>query len=307
MKNKIISGIVILSILLIVIIVIINQVPKTLELTTFEKAYNLVQKTNEECIEIPIYINHGDSYLVKLENIEKAVIRNDDASLTFKVIKIEKEEDVYLKNRKFYQYLFILSPTITLEDDYKLEMDKSILELSYAQGANVSISIGSFSYYYFKKDEHSLSLKQLKGLVNTYDDKMLVGIMLGLKNNSNNIITIKNIIPLDTNVIASLSEVKYDQYFNQGDSIDEILGYKYNLYSFEESKPIDFIVTDDVSLFIPLKYKQNILLNKLGLLVEYVENGDLKYFCIDDFMFFETSLYSINKINNLKYHVYENY
>ena len=35
-----------------------------------------------------------------------------------------------------------------------------------------------------------LSLKQLKGLVNTYDDKMF-GIMLGLKNNSNNIITIK--------------------------------------------------------------------------------------------------------------------
>lgn len=288
---------------------IIKQVPRTIELTTFERAYNMVQQSEEEVIEIPLYINYADSYLVKKDNITNAVIKNDDASLAFAISKIEQEDEVYLKSKKFYKYIFTLTPNITLEDDFKLEILNSILELSYVQGVKVSVNIGSFSYYFYNNDDTALSIKQLKGLVNTYEDKTLVGITLGLKNNTNDNIKLKNIIALDANVNAELGEIKLNKEFNQGDSIDEILGYIYNPYSSSKGETIEIEIENDndINIFIPLKYKQNILLNKLGFLIEYEMNNQVKYLCIDDFMFFETSLYSINKINNLKFHIYENY
>ena len=308
MKKKLIVGIAIVSIIFLVIIILIKQVPKTIELTTFEKAYNIVQQSTEECIEIPIYINYLDSYLVKKENIDNLSIKTNDEKLAFTVNKIKPTEaKTVLKKKVFYEYVFILNPSITLEDDFHIEMENAYLEINYVQGVKVLVKIGSFSYYFYNNDDSTLSVKQLKGLVNTYEDKTLVGITLGLKNNHANKITIKDIIPLDRNVDAALAEITFDKDYNQGDSIDQILGYKYDLYKENQINTFNLEIEDELNIFIPIKYKQDILLNKLGFLVMYEINEELRYLCIDDFTFFNTSLYSLKRINNLKFHVYENY
>jgi len=307
-KKKLIVGIAIVSIIFLVIIILIKQVPKTIELTTFEKAYNIVQQSTEECIEIPIYINYLDSYLVKKENIDNLSIKTNDEKLAFTVNKIKPTEaKTVLKKKVFYEYVFILNPSITLEDDFHIEMENAYLEINYVQGVKVLVKIGSFSYYFYNNDDSTLSVKQLKGLVNTYEDKTLVGITLGLKNNHANKITIKDIIPLDRNVDAALAEITFDKDYNQGDSIDQILGYKYDLYKENQINTFNLEIEDELNIFIPIKYKQDILLNKLGFLVMYEINEELRYLCIDDFTFFNTSLYSLKRINNLKFHVYENY
>lgn len=308
MRNKIIGISIALSIFLILVIILIKQVPKTIELTTFEKAYNIVQLSDEETIEIPVYINYLDSYLVKKENIANANINNNEDSLSFTVEEINSIDDVtYLKNKKFYKYIFKLKPNINLDGNFTLEMNNAYLELNYEQGVNMKIGIGSFSYYYYNTQASALSVKQLKGLINTYEDKTLVGVLIGLKNSSNEGIKIKNIIPLDLNVNAALDEAVLNKEFNQGDDIDDILGYQYSIFGNVTKNDVEIAVEDETSLFIPLKYIKNVLLNKIGFLIEYEEADVIKYLCIDDFIFFDTSLYSIKRINNLKYYTYENY
>ena len=306
MRNKIIGISIGISVIFILVIIIIKQVPRTIELTTFEKAYNIVQLSDEEVVEVPIYINYFDSYLVKKDNLANANINNNEDNLSFTVEDIINIEDItYLKNKKFYKYIFKLKPNIKLENDFILEMSNSYLELNYEQGVNVKICIGSFSYYYYSTSDSTLSVKQLKGLINTYEDKTLVGVLIGLKTSSNEEVRIKNIISLDLNVKASLDEIVLNKEFNQGDSINDLLGY--DPFTQKESKNLNLVVEKEVSLFIPLKYQKNVLLNKLGFLIEYEEAGITKYLCIDDFIFFDTSLYSVKRINNLKYYTYENY
>lgn len=308
MRNKIIGISIFISIIMILVIVLIKQVPKTIELTTFEKAYNIVQLSDEETIEIPLYINYLDSYLVKKENLANANINNNEDSLSFTLEDITAIDDVtYLKNKKFYKYIFKLKPNINLDTDFTLEMENSYLELNYEQGVNVKIGIGSFCYYYYKTEASALAVKQLKGLINTYEDKTLVGVLIGLKNSSSTEIKIKKIIPLDLNVNASLDEIVLNKEFNQGVEIDDLLGYQYNPLGSGTTEDIEIVVKDETSLFIPLKYIKNVLLNKIGFLIEYEENGVIQHLCIDDFIFFDTTLYSVKRINNLKYYTYENY
>lgn len=308
MKNKVIAVVSILSIVLLLIIILIKQVPKTVQVTTFERAYNIVKFSEEEFIEIPIYVNYLDAYLVKKDNITSININNEEESLAFKVDKISNtEEAVYLKNKKFYKYIFTLMPTIDLEEDFSIEINDAKLEINYLQGITVNLQIGSLSYYFYQNDDSSVTLNHLKGLINTYDDKVLVGVNIGLKNNTNKNIIINNITPLDLNLEAAVDEILINRTFDQGKKIDELLGYNYQLYNLSNTSNINIELDEEINIFVPLKYKSNILLNKTGFLVEYEVDGIIKYLCIDDFLFFETSLYSLNKINSLKYHTYENY
>src|SRR5690606_19154080 len=105
----------------------------------------------------------------------------------------------------------------------------------------------------------------------------------------------------------SYNDILEDISFNQGKDINEILGYSYNLYNINNNIDLNLEFSESLNVFVPLKYKSDILLNKLGFLIEYEINNEIKYLVIDDFNFFETYFLSIKKINNLKIYTYENY
>ena len=308
MKNKIIIGIIALSFIALVVIILSSKVPKSIDITTFESAYNVVQFSDEENIEIPIFISMEDSYIINKDNVISSKIKNDQDSIAFNINRIvDTEEKALIKNKRFHKYILILNPVLKLEDDFTLEIDNAILEINYSQGINININIGSFSYYYYSTSGNDLSISKLKGLVNTYTDKLLVGVQIGLKSNTDDVIKITNIKALDTNVILAKSSIVLNKDFTQGAKIDDFLGYTYDPYGDFEDRDFNIILDKEYNLFIPLKYKKDILLNKLGFLIEYEINGVTKYFCIDDFIFFNTNLYSEKRINNLKLYTYENY
>lgn len=297
------------SILLIAIFALVRKVPKLVELTTFEKAHNYVSLSNEEKIDIGIFIDHKNSFITNIENISSCYIGDDDNILNLKIENIIQSNQITkLKNKDFYLFNFLFSPKLILESDFSFEVFNASLIINYTQGEDIKIRIGSFSYYYFSNNNNEhLSINKLKGLVNEIENQTLVGVGLGLKNNSSSSLVIKQIIPLDVNLEISYENIKDNITFNNNDLIEEVLGYNYNIYNNNiDFSEINKVINNEVYLFLPLKYKNKLIVNNLGLLVIYELNEEEYKLYIDDFVFFKTKLYSINTINNLKYYVYEN-
>lgn len=64
MREKVVVLITSVSIVFLIVILFLSNVPKTIEITTFEKAYNMVQLDKSEQFEIPLLINIENSYVV---------------------------------------------------------------------------------------------------------------------------------------------------------------------------------------------------------------------------------------------------
>lgn len=307
MREKVVVLITSVSIVFLIVILFLSNVPKTIEITTFEKAYNMVQLDKSEQFEIPLLINIENSYVVDEKNIESICINNNLELVKLDLVKIIfQNEKINLNNKWFYKYSFILKPNLELNNDFSIEINDANLEISFKKGESIKIGIGSFSYYYFNSYKNDLSLSKLKGLVNDLKGKTLVGVLIGLKNNKNSNVVIKNIIPLDLNINISSDEITYLHDFNQGEDISDILGYKYNLYEKHLNSEVTIEVNDEVNLFIPLKYQEKTIVNKLGFLIEYEIGNKRYYMCIDDFIFFDSNDY-IKYSNNFIIYKYENH
>lgn len=298
-----ISGI---SILVLVIMIIVKKVPKTIEVTTFKKAYNMVLVSDDEYLEIPIFISNKNSFFTEKENIESIIISNNDESLKFNLDSIsECSEKIHLKDKWFFKYIYKLKPIIDKTVDFTLEIINAKLEIDFKRGTNASISIGSLSIYAYNNTSDVIAISKLKGLVNEVDANTLVGILIGIKNTSNKDLKIKNIYPLDANIIASYNEIIELNDFNQKESISKIVGYDYKLYENIYNDDLDVGLNDEIKLFIPLKYMDKLIVNKVGFLLEFEYDMQIQYFLIDDFLFFDSNDYLLSDIRGLVYYTYE--
>lgn len=308
MKQKIIIGIVSLTVIIIALIAILSKDEKNIELTTFKASYNMVQTSTDEAIEVAIFIDRENTYIVKKDNIVSTAIKDDNDIFALKLTDIiNTKEELLLKNKVFYKYLFILKPNIEIDSSFSLEIKDAILELNYKQ-ENIQLEIGSFSYYNYNYNEIDLGLSKLKGLVNEISStKTLVGTLFNFKNNTNSLITITKIKALDINIELSISDAIKINDFNQGTLINDLLGHNYNtLFTESTSSNMNEEINNELSIFIPYKYKDNVVVNKIGFLVEYESDGIIKHFVIDDFLFFESSVFTEADFNNLKYYLYPN-
>lgn len=295
-----------LSILVLLVIIITKNVPQLLEVTTFKKAYNMVLVNEDESLEIPLFISNTNSYFTEKANIESIIISNNDETLKFNLESInENKEKILLKDKWFFKYVYKLKPIIDKTVDITLEMKNAKLEISFKRGTNSSIAIGSLCIYSFNNTSENLSIIKLKGLVNDFDGNKLVGVLMGLKNNTKEDLIIKNIYPLDININASYAEIIELNDFNQKENISYILGYNYKLYENIENDNLEISLSDEIKLFIPIKYKDRITVNKVGFLIEYVMNNELHYYIIDDFLFFDSNDYLISDIRGLVFYTYE--
>lgn len=308
MKTKIVLTFIGVSVLTILIVIFVRKIPKTIEVTTFEKSHSFIQANDDELFELALFFNKPTNYLVDKDNVTSVNLKNNEEIFKFNLVKVEyTSETLSLKDSIYYKYNFYLTPTLKLEDDFSFEITNCLLDLTYKQGVNLSIGIGSFSYYYFKDNSADIRLTKLNGLINDFDEKTLVGINLSLSSNEEKEIKINKIQVLDLNVAISSNDIKSNINFTQGEDINSVLGYNYDLFSLTQEEDLNLSFENNINLFIPLKYRDKLYTNKVGLKIEYEINGEIKYFWIDDFTFFETKIYTKYQINNLKYYLYENY
>jgi hypothetical protein len=123
-KSYFIFIILALSLLAVLVIALIEDEQKTIELTIFEKSYNqvsLYQDSEEICFDI--YLNTKDSYLTDIDNITSASITDDiQNQLLLKKNKIIiTSEKLEINDEIFYLSKFYFFIDFVTEDEFSID------------------------------------------------------------------------------------------------------------------------------------------------------------------------------------------
>lgn len=297
-KNRLIfvSIIVISFIAAVTIISILTKKKEDFYLTTIPKSYCFVtdNKTSKE-LEAMVYVTTKSSFITDQEKITNAYIesRNRLDKLKIYLKSISDCNISKVINKKIY-YLFSFVFTLPQVDatNYDLCINDAILLLECIND-EIEIKLGSFYYYkipYFGDESENLSISKLKGIVNYVNaNKTLVGLVLGLRNNSKDDIKITSIEIFDKTIYPSMGDVKLvDEDVSSSDNLSGLLGYDYNIYKEEDKLEKEIVIYKDevVNYLIPLKYNKDYIIDSASMVINYKLNNKEYSYYLDNITLF---------------------
>lgn len=308
------KSIVIISFCLVIISAVILSISfiktssDSYKVTTIKTSYNITSTIKEKDeIVIPIYSNNKKCDLVDIKKVANCYIcdSSEENSFLLTLNRIEEGENtLQINQEEFYEYNYYFSINNNINSEYNLSIEKAYLKIILKE-KEIKMFIGSLSYYKILSygDEYkSLDLVSLKAIVNELDEeKSIVGVVIGLRNNSTTPITVNNINLLDINLKAATNEIKIiNELPDSTDNISELLGYTYNPKEFIDSSElkIEIKATDTIYLLVPIKKIGEIYTNRFGLQINYLYSNTQRTYYLDDFLYFKSN-------RNLKYEDFE--
>lgn len=320
-KRLTLSVIVILVLISIIFLVIkLSKNNKVMKITTVKKSYDFVSLVDDvEELIVPMYINIDDGFILKKENINRAFITDEDEINIMKIDinDIEKTGHIAkIDDENYFCYLY----KFNIRQKDKIVFKNAFLRLD-CNRANIKINIGSVTINKIDSFDNSngyISITNLKGIINTVKSsndiniskKDIFGIVLGIKNNSKQKLSITKITPLDCNYCESFCEGKIiDAIPESNENITNILGYEYEYFYgngiIDNEKKLQIDADEKIYFLLPLKKISKYSSNSFGIMIEFIEEKTNKKFemYIDDFLFFTT------RADNEEYDIliYENY
>jgi hypothetical protein len=285
MSKKIFLGMGVIVVIFITIF-FINRNPRDIKLTLVKESFNLLSKKNQtDQISISLYVNQKDTYITNLQTISKTYISDEEKNniLLVNVQKVNYQGETKIEQDVYFVYQF----DINLQYQFELEIPKAYLILNYFNSKVIEVEIGSFCLYKTEVfGSNDLSVNNLKGVVNQIaGKKTLVGIVVGLKNNTNESITITNLTPLDVNLISQDYKNISNENIVSNQQIDSILGYDYR-HDDKPKQEIEFEVVNQAVYLFSLSYLKYYEITNFGLKIDYLINSEQKTLYFDDFIFF---------------------
>ena len=276
--------------------------------TTIKKTYSLVSPYKEEdSFEVLLYVSDKKAYVVNEDKIGECVItdREENNVIEVDIISItDKFEAMKINNEKYFLYSFIFKVDLKTDSDLRLEINDAILLMKYPNNDNdiVEVEIGNFYYYkipYYGDEKENLVVSKIKPLVNYVGyNKSLAGIDFEFYNQINKDIIIDKIEILNKDVVIGKNDICIiDEQFSSGDNIDHILGYNYDFYNnVSNNENYDIVIKPGelVEILFPLKYQEEIIVDQLGLIINYSINGEKYKVYYDDFVFFKQTSIKID-------------
>ncbi|HHU56620.1 MAG TPA: hypothetical protein GXZ48_08110 [Acholeplasmataceae bacterium] len=289
----------------IILAFIITRKPKDLIITTVKESYNTCSLISEnDFIEINLYINQKDPMITDKQRISKVYITDKDLGtvINAKVESIDLQGKIKLENKDFYCYKFIFVIN-NLKSD--IEINDAFLQIHFFNNKSLNINIGSVSIYKIDNfDSSDLRIINLKGIVNIINNKKtLVGIIIGLENKSGGEVIIKDVKPLDLNLYCSDWINVNGKNINSNDNISNYLDYKYSIKN--SKRPFNIKVQEKEYFLFPLSYKKHYEIPRCGLKITYEIYGKEKKMYYEEFQFFINHERFID-INSFTFYHYEN-
>ncbi|MDD4000015.1 MAG: hypothetical protein PHX62_03880 [Bacilli bacterium] len=296
------------------IVLLLKNKNKAVTITTFLEAYSLVcpYQQNEE-FEIDLYINQTDSFLSDNSELVTAAICDfqQENSLPLQLIEIKSKDSKFSYNEEmYYAYQYNFEVVFPVEDDFSFELSEAYLNLSFHH-EEVMLRIGSFSFYKIAGfGSGDLYISRLQGLVNKAEGiKTLVGIVMALKNKTEDSIKITKIQPLVQLLSADYLNLQFldNRPIPANQNIKDFIP-DYEPFSIEATKlEIDIDAGEELRFLFPLKYQEIYAVSRLGFLIEYEIEGEKEVYYYNEFTFFTDYEYSESEVNNLTFQTYENY
>jgi len=315
MKKRIffISLISFIVILAVFILLVVFTKDNKFYVTTIKKSHCYINKVSEtQDFEIDVYITDKGSYMLDQNYIGNCYLSDDEQNLEIKIKDIREQNEILkINDVKYYLYVFNFEIPFMTESECEFNLKEAEVEINYPSD-KLKLSIGNF--YYLKVEDYGeynnyLSVSKIKPIVNNVNNnKTLVGLDIAFLNNSNESLIIKNIKVLSSNITISNDEITVlDQEISSGDDISDILGYKYDYKIKDENynfKTIDLIQNEKKEYLIPIKYINDYVVDKAGVLIEYEYLGNSYKLYYDEILFFQTTNFKIS-INELEINGYE--
>ncbi len=301
MKKYIICFFVTISITIACLILVVLKPSPTLKLTTVKKAYSYVSSfQEEEKIQVNILINDLNDSITNIEKYSALSIsdKNHHNELVLDLEEVTYQGEITtIDHESFYQYSYQFIVLLKTDDKFLLEIEDAYLCMNY-RNIDITLAIGSFSYYkvpYFGDDKAYISISKLKPIVNDYqEEKVLVGIVMGITNQTNQKIIIQKITALDLNLqfySADFMVIQNEVFSNS--NISTLLGKNYSLHGTNDhNEEILLVISPNtkVDYLLPITYHGAFKTNKMGFLIEYRIGEEQNTLYYDEFLFFTTKV-----------------
>lgn len=303
-KRILILGLVFVVLFIVICFVIINikQNSKAFKVLSIQKTYNYVNTYDEIGeLDIDLYINNKNAFILERKSAGNCYLKSENESLEIKLLNIiDKDESIKFNGESYYLYKFKFNIPLKTDSDIEFSFLNANLEMNYPEEV-IELNIGSFYYLKVKSigdSQNKLLLPKIRPIVNSINNnKTLVGLNIAFENLKDDEITITNVKLLTANSVLSSEEyLEIEEDYSSSESINTILGYNYDLEYLEESN-ITFKVDDSKEFIFPVKYKNNYIIDKAGILIEYKVNGNLYRYYINEFLFFSATKFNINESN----------
>ena len=314
MKKYVVCFLLVISVVITCFLLFVLKPSPTIKLTTIKKAYSYVScYQDEEKMQVNLLINDLDTAIINTEKYSSISISD---KTHHDEIMIELEEIIYqekvttINEETFYQYSYHFTIPFKTEDKFFLEIEEAYLCMHY-RNIDINLPIGSFSYYkvpYLGDDRDYISISKLKPIVNDCnEEKILVGVIMGISNQTKHTIIIKRIVALDLNLqFYSDDIIVLQEDVLSSSNISTLLGKNYTIHSnYYHDEGVLLIIPPNTTTnyLLPIKYHSNLKTNQVGFSIEYdiLEEKNTLYY--DEFLFFTTK---DNHVPVLEILTYEN-
>lgn len=287
------------------IIILLNRKSKEFKVTALKKDYHQVYLHEEPMsLKIITYSNDKSSKYLNKELISGSYLSDAKGENSYRVFVeeiIDLDETIMIKKEKFYCFQIIINLESLLE---KINIPDAILVFEYYDQIVFNLFIGWVSLYKvprFGSLNNELAICHLKGFT-TIDQgiKKLQAILVGLRNNSAQNITIDEISPLAGDV-----------FFNDVTEISDpsiTLDEDFDIYNIGKAKSIIIELSPQETKYfiVPIKYIIRKNLSSFGLEISYFKENQLYQMYFDDYIFFSNTHISKEELNQMIINSYAN-
>ena len=288
----------VLILLVVFLLVLFLQKKPTCIFITVENDYYVVNSTEENSINVPLYISNNNDDFVNKEFITRISIidSNSEVQVPLDIETISYLKEVNYNKKVYYEYDLALNVNIVSYEP--IIINEAYLEILYNSGYELKMKIGSLCIYNYEVN-NEMYYTTLKGIIREYQgNKMLIGVLIKLSCNDS--VRIYDIMSLNSNVMVDMSMSEVVSYDESNDVIDRFIDENYKVIS-DVGKNCIIEIEGEQYLLLCLKYKSYLEINDLGFIIKY-QNGDNYYEkVINPFKYFKNN----NAERSINKYIYE--
>ncbi|HKL47771.1 MAG TPA: hypothetical protein VJ878_03800 [Candidatus Izemoplasmatales bacterium] len=288
----------------IVIYVFTDQVDQTLQMLSIKKDYARVL-TEDEVVDIPIYISSNESFLTTQSNIIDAQIISDADEVNIDIaLIIDQNQKITFEDKAYYLFHYRLDFSSIYTKNLKLNMPNAYLKLVYNNDDEFQFGLGHMQLLFHDLDQAThLDFNRLYA---TYYQGAISGIVLDLENKTSQTIEIQSIDNLNQQMNINLSKNKV--VYDLNEHIDDLHMYlpNHQIIGQVDGHQESLMVYQDTQFILPINHHQTLsYLNRFPLIINYKYNQVMYTYIIDDYKYFEPISDLYNDYYEVEYHQYQ--
>lgn len=243
--------------------------------------------TQEEVIDIPLYITSDQSFLTHTANISASRIISDGDEVSIDIVAInDMHQLVTYEDISYFLFHIVIDFSQVYNKNLRLSMPNAQLQISYNNDEVLSLALGHMGILFH--DLEQTTHIDFNRLYATYDHGAISSIILDLENKTGQTIEISYIETLNPSLHLNLNYalIHYDRHSHIDQLSAFIEDYQMLIDKGEIQGQIDFY--QDTQYILPLKHIKHIsYLNRFPLIIHYRYHEQDYTYIIDDYMFFQ--------------------